>query len=608
MDRIQKDQRASFPQIQGSLEKGPTDENLRTGRRGNVSVKRSIRFYCAGLLALLMILAAPLRENHAQQPSQYSLSASDELMHRAALLIRDLHRRDAASREESEYLNLVAVYERAVRLDESRMTGDAALAAAAETYREMAIQFKKQRYFYSAIESYGAILKQYPNGPFLTRALTGMAHIHEYDLQEPEAAARAYSDIIRRFPESVTAREAEACLVRLQKAAGDRNPADVIEVHSDEDAAGIATVSQVRHFSGPDYARVILDLSVTTQYERKMEGSSLVIKLPTAKVSPLISQLQTVAAPGGMLKQIRLSAKDSAVEIRIDCSRLRDFAIFSLDNPARLVADLRGSRPIGDEGELAEAQPATPTAKPGTTGSLTLMRALGLKVRRIVIDPGHGGSDTGAIGRDGSFEKDIVLDIGLRLRAAIQRDMKDVEVIMTRDSDKFVPLDERTAIANARQADLFVSIHLNSSPAPQASGIETYFLSLEASKEELDVATRENALTTRNAGELQSLLQRIVTDTRINESREFAQHVQTSLVSGIGRVSPTASFNRGVKKAPFVVLLGANMPSVLAEVSFLSHPKDGEALRTTEFRQQIAESLFGGIKSYVDALTRTAGN
>lgn len=571
-------------------------------------MKRSIRFYCAGLLALLMILAAPLRENHAQQPSQYSLSASDELMHRAALLIRDLHRRDAASREESEYLNLVAVYERAVRLDESRMTGDAALAAAAETYREMAIQFKKQRYFYSAIESYGAILKQYPNGPFLTRALTGMAHIHEYDLQEPESAARAYSDIIRRFPESVTAREAEACLVRLQKAAGDRNPADVIEVHSDEDAAGIATVSQVRHFSGPDYARVILDLSVTTQYERKMEGSSLVIKLPTAKVSPLISQLQTVASPGGMLKQIRLSAKDSAVEIRIDCSRLRDFAIFSLDNPARLVADLRGSRPIGDEGELAEAQPSAPAAKPGTTGSLTLMRALGLKVRRIVIDPGHGGSDTGAIGRDGSFEKDIVLDIGLRLRAAIQREMKDVEVIMTRDSDKFVPLDERTAIANARQADLFVSIHLNSSPAPQASGIETYFLSLEASKEELDVATRENALTTRNAGELQSLLQRIVTDTRINESREFAQHVQTSLVSGIGRVSPTASFNRGVKKAPFVVLLGANMPSVLAEVSFLSHPKDGEALRTTEFRQQIAESLFGGIKSYVDALTRTAGN
>lgn len=571
-------------------------------------MKRSIRFSCAGLLALLMILAAPLRENHAQQPSQYSLSASDELMHRAALLIRDLHRRDAASREESEYLNLVGVYERAVRLDESRMTGDAALAAAAETYREMAVQFKKQRYFYSAIESYGAILKQYPNGPFLTRALTGMAHIHEYDLQEPEAAARAYSDIIRRFPESVTAREAEACLVRLQKAAGDRNPMDVIEVHSDEDAAGIATVSQVRHFSGPDYARVILDLSVTTQYERKMEGSSLVIKLPTAKVSPLISQLQTVAAPGGMLRQIRLSAKDSAVEIRIDCSRLRDFAIFSLDNPARLVADLRGSRPIGEESEIAESQPVIPAVKPGAPGSMTLMRALGLKVRRIVIDPGHGGSDTGAIGRDGSYEKDIVLDIGLRLRAAIQREMKDVEVIMTRDSDKFVPLDERTAIANARQADLFVSIHLNSSPAPQASGIETYFLSLEASKDELDVATRENALTTRNAGELQSLLQKIVTDTRINESREFAQHVQTSLVSGISRVSPTASFNRGVKKAPFVVLLGANMPSVLAEVSFLSHPKDGEALRTTEFRQQIAESLFGGIKSYVDSLTRTAGN
>jgi N-acetylmuramoyl-L-alanine amidase len=522
------------------------------------------------------------------------------------LLLRDLHRREALAREENEYLNLVTVYERAVKLDEDHQTGDAALAAAADTYREMARQFKKQRYFYSAIECYGAILKQYPNGPFLTRALTGMARIHEQDLQEPEAAARAYSDIIRRFPQSVSAREAEASLVRLQKVTGDRNPVDVIEAHSDDDAAGIATVSQVRHFSGPDYARVILDLSVTTQYERKMEGSSLVIKLPTAKVSPLISQLQNVSSPGGMLKQIRLNVKESSVEIRIDCSRLRDFAIFTLDNPARLVADLRGSHPFGEEAEAAEVQPTTPAVKPGGQGSLTLMRALGLKVRRIVIDPGHGGSDTGAIGRDGSFEKDLVLDIGLRLRAAIQRDLKDVEVIMTRETDKFVPLDERTAIANAKQADLFVSIHLNSSPAPMASGVETYFLSLEATKDELEVATRENSLTARNAGELQSLLQRIVTDTRINESREFAQHVQSNLVSGLGRVSPTASFNRGVKKAPFVVLLGANMPSILAEVSFLSNPKDGEALRTTEFRQQIAESLFGGIKSYVDSLTRSA--
>ncbi len=564
-------------------------------------MKRSLRLCYSLLLSLLLVLLAPLREHQAHPQATPTLSAADELMHRATLLAQSLYSRPPAAREESEYLALADVYTRAIALDAAAVTGDAALVARAEIFREMAQLFDKPRYFYAALDSYDSVLRRYPEGPFLVRALVGVARIHERDLHAPDAAEQAYREIILRFPQSVSAREAVACVARLRATAGERHPRDVAEAHSEEDAAGIATISQIRHFSGPDYARVILDLSVGAAYERRVEGTALIIKLPSARLSPLVTPTQSLASSGGMLRHIRLSSRDGAVEIRIECARLRDFAIFALDNPARLVADVRGAQPIAEEPSLVAEAPSLPASE-AVTGSL--MRALGLKVKRIIVDPGHGGSDTGAIGRDGMYEKDIALDIALRLRAAIQRELRDVEVVLTRDTDRFVPLEERTAIANARQADLFISIHLNSSPTPLASGVETYFLSLDATKEELDVATRENATTSRSAGELQGLLQRIVTDTRVTESRTFAQSIQSSLVSGLGRISPTAGFNRGVKKAPFVVLLGANMPSVLTEVSFLSHPKDGEALRAIEFRQSIADSLCDGIKRYIETLKR----
>jgi N-acetylmuramoyl-L-alanine amidase len=563
-------------------------------------VKRSLRLCYSLILSALLILLAPLREHQAHPQGMPTISAADELVHRASLLAQTLYGRPPAAREESEYLALVDVYTRAIALDANAATGDAALVARAELFREMAQLFNKPRYLYAALDSYDTVLRRYPDGPFLVRALVGVARIHERDLKTPESAMQAYREIIHRFPQSVSAREALACVARLQSTAGQRTPRDVAEAYSEDDAAGVTTISQVRHFSGPDYARVILDLSIGTAYERRVEGTSLVIRLPSARLSPLVTPVQSLAPASGMLRQVRLSSREGGIEVRIECTRLRDFAIFALDNPARLVADVRGAQPIAEEPTLlAESPIPSSGAVPGS-----LVRALGLKVKRIIIDPGHGGSDTGAIGRDGIYEKDVALDIALRLRAAIQRELKDVEVLLTRDTDRFVPLEERTAMANARQADLFISIHLNSSPTPLASGVETYFLSLDATKEELDVATRENATTSRSAGELQGLLQRIVTDTRVAESRTFAQSIQTSLVSGLGRVSPTAGFNRGVKKAPFVVLLGANMPSVLTEVSFLSHPRDGEALRTIEFRQNIAESLCDGIKRYIETLKR----
>ena len=240
-------------------------------------------------------------------------------------------------------------------------------------------------------------------------------------------------------------------------------------------------------------------------------------------------------------------------------------------------------------------------AQPTASGQRSLIRALGLKIGRIVIDPGHGGHDTGTIGPHGLEEKDLVLEVGRRLGKILETRL-GAEVVYTRKDDTFVPLETRTAIANQERADLFISIHANSSRDPGARGVETYYLNFTSSPEALEVAARENAVSEKSIYELQDLVKKITLKDKIEESREFAGDVQQSLHSGLALKSP-AIRNRGVKKAPFIVLIGANMPSILAEISFVSNPGDEHRLETAEYRRRIAESLYRGIAKYVNGLS-----
>ena len=240
-------------------------------------------------------------------------------------------------------------------------------------------------------------------------------------------------------------------------------------------------------------------------------------------------------------------------------------------------------------------------AQPMAKGDRSLIRALGLKIGKIVIDPGHGGFDTGTIGPNGLLEKDLVLDVSRRLGRLLEARL-GAEVDYTRRDDTFIPLETRTAIANQDQADLFISVHANSSRDPDARGVETYYLNFSSSAEALEVAARENAVSEKSIHELQDLVKRIALQEKIDESREFATDVESALHSGLALKNPGLR-DRGVKKAPFIVLIGANMPSILAEVSFVSNPGDERRLETSEFRQRIAESLYRGIAKYVGGLS-----
>ena len=239
-------------------------------------------------------------------------------------------------------------------------------------------------------------------------------------------------------------------------------------------------------------------------------------------------------------------------------------------------------------------------AQPTSDGDRSLIRTLGLKIGKIVIDPGHGGHDTGTIGPNGLLEKELVLDVSRRLGKLLAARL-GAQVVFTRRDDTFIPLETRTSIANQEQADLFVSVHANSSYDPDARGVETYYLNFTSSPEALEVAARENAASDKSIHELQDLVKKIALKEKIEESREFASDVQGALHTGLATRNP-GERNRGVKKAPFVVLIGANMPSILAEISFISNPGDERRLRTPEYRQRIAESLYHGISRYVDGL------
>ncbi|MDX1978744.1 MAG: N-acetylmuramoyl-L-alanine amidase [Bryobacteraceae bacterium] len=239
-------------------------------------------------------------------------------------------------------------------------------------------------------------------------------------------------------------------------------------------------------------------------------------------------------------------------------------------------------------------------ARTNSNGDRSLTRVLGLKVRRVVIDPGHGGQDHGTTGPGGLTEKALVLDVAKRLGGLVEERMGS-EVIYTRTSDSYVPLETRPQLANARKADLFISIHANSSPARSAAGVETYYLSFTTSKAALEVAARENASSERSIHELRDVLQKIALRDKLDESREFAAKVQKSL-SAVS-TAPAPARNRGIKRAPFVVLIGAQMPAVLVEIGFVSNSREEQMMKKPDYRQKLAEALYQGVSQYADTLS-----
>jgi N-acetylmuramoyl-L-alanine amidase len=321
--------------------------------------------------------------------------------------------------------------------------------------------------------------------------------------------------------------------------------------------------------------------------------NTVAVKAPATQVE--------VAAVSNAPGRVEATSSPTSKPIAVGVPTVKDVTLGSSSasavNPSRRMG--RRTAKTAETPLASEASPAKAADKTAD-GETSMIRALGLKINRIVIDAGHGGHDSGTLGADGIEEKDVVLDVALRV-GQLLHDRLGAEIIYTRSDDTFIPLETRTAIANKAQADLFLSIHANSSPDPTARGVETYYLNFTSDPTALDVAARENAVSGQSVHQLSDLVKKIALKDKIEESREFAADVEGSLYAGLAKGNAGLK-DRGVKKAPFVVLIGANMPSILAEISFVTNPRDAAELRQPAYRERVAESLFAGVAKYESGL------
>jgi N-acetylmuramoyl-L-alanine amidase len=556
-----------------------------------------------------------------------------------------LHQSKSRLAKKSEWLKVARMY-RAVVVSHPRSGYcDDALFYEAEMYREVHRKFDDAAALKRSLDAYLLLAKGYPSSKWAPRARLTRGKI-QIELSERKSGTAELEKVVADFPDSAEALEARRLLDEMTKP---RRAAASPE--RETFPRGIVGVRNIRQWTGTEYTRIVIDLDDEVKYREGsvQDPARIYFDLLGARVTKDLAS-RPFPVGDGFLQQIRVGQNQAdVVRVVLDFQNLSEYNVFTLPDPYRLVVDILGKEPRKaprqalpvEVGEVAEAgespslpledipepapapvvaeskappepgpEPAAAEASPDVIrvppaprkDGYSIVQQLGLSASRVVIDPGHGGHDPGTMNKSSLREKDIVLDVSQRLRKLLETD--GFEVVMTRDRDVFIPLEERTAIANSKGADLFVSIHVNAARSTKPRGTETYFLNLATTPDAEEVAARENAVTTRRVNELQGILEKVLNNEKITESRELASRVQTSLATDLYATTKDTR-NRGVKTAPFYVLLGAQMPSVLVEVAYLTNRQDAALLRDGAFLQKVAESIASGIRRYQDSLART---
>lgn len=511
-------------------------------------------------------------------------------------------------------------------------------------YKKLRHSPKKQKYrcfWLDCIEKYQAVYKDSPSGPWAAAGLYMSGKLYRelyrrsYKKSDKQAAIDVYTRIITDYPKSAYKGRAQKALGSFfpkgppKKIAIKRKtskpgpvtpPEDDIAKHIKEityakipvkrDTLGpkpeTGTIVGLRFWSNPSYTRVVIDADSELSYSHRLLKEDISIRKPhrlyvdldNSKLGQDIKKY--IPINDNLLSDARAGQYTSErVRVVIDIKSFKTYKIFSLKNPFRIVIDVWGDT------ENATGRLANKELQGGKVAPGALAKQLALGVKRIVIDPGHGGRDYGAPGcLKGVHEKNVVLKLGRRLAKKI-REKLHCEVVMTRTSDKYLTLEERTAFANTKNADLFISIHTNAARDRRAYGIETFFLNLATDDDAILVAARENATSTKNISDLQAILSDLMQNAKINESSRLAVHVQKCMCKYLkkcyGRIK-----NKGVKQAPFYVLLGAQMPAILIETAFISNSRDCKRLVNSKYQDRMCDAIVKGIREYINETNPTA--
>lgn len=486
-------------------------------------------------------------------------------------------------------------------------------------YEQMGYKFDSDYYLKQSVQKSKDLIDHYPNSKYADDAQIRIARITER--WDKGQAFIEYEKILNDYPGgdmvyAATGKVKELASYKpkshsfLSRILNDDNNAA-----EPENTVGLARVINIRNFSLDDYTRVVIDMDQEKEYHPHLLKADpelgtpprLFVDIDGTYVDP---NLRIPSLTSGLLKDIKFGRYTSnKTRVVLYMKSLSRYNVFYLKNPFRIVMDIYGDsspKTMMAKDEVVEPDSII-TGSRQPRGEMNLSKALGLKISRIVIDPGHGGHDPGAIGPSGLKEKDVNLRIAKALKEKLEEEGKKygiTDVSLTRNTDKFIKLEDRTTIARQRKADLFISIHCNAARSRDAHGIETYILSLTNDKKALELAARENAYSTQDVSDMEKLLKNIIRNSKIGGSKELASLVQNSIVTSLNKKYGNIS-NKGIKKAPFVVLIGADVPSILVESSFITNPRDEKRLKDKNFIDHLAQGIYAGVIEYSNG-TKTA--
>jgi len=529
---------------------------------------------------------------------------------------QNLAARDKDGQDRNSWLTSVNAFRSIYQVAPDHAAAPKSLFMLGKIYQTLFQQSGQGQDLDQAIKAYEELSSRYPGNFLADDAFFILGSIYLANKNDPDKAARAYAKIIAIYPEGDMAVAAEAQLLRIKQEKGALAPIQTKEgekcltpLPADEpppkksavEKAGPAMVLPIRHWSNKHYTRLVVETTTPVTFKHQLLNGDkaspglIYLDLRNSRLSP--ETVKTMPVEDGLLHRVRNAQFDpKTVRIVLDTqTKISDYKVFTLTDPFRVVIDVLNP---------ATADKAEKSSKEGRSANQAkalAARQVGQGLKRIVIDPGHGGKDPGTCSPTGLKEKDIVLEVALMVAKAL-REKPGYEVILTRDRDVFISLEERTALANAREADLFLSIHVNAAPNHEARGIETYVLDLTSNKDAMRLAAMENSASAKQISALQSILLDLMQNSKINESLKLAGLVQEKMVRGLNQKFNDVA-NLGVKKAPFLVLIGAQMPAVLTEIAFLSNPEEEKRLKNEAYLAEVANHLAAGVALYVESIS-----
>jgi N-acetylmuramoyl-L-alanine amidase len=556
----------------------------------------------AVMLLLAMGLALPVRAVAKQAGKNAKIHITIKKYNLARARYNAIKFSPELAKSAEAWRGAARAFIRAYKADTYSSRAPASLLTLGHIYYKLYKRFGKADDLHEALSYYDDVVSLFPKHPYADDALYHTARIYALEQGNYKKAALVLARLLAIYPNGDMLRKAAGDLQKWKIAQAKKKAVAVaqkkrvdaaksVQKKAKAPVSALARMLDLRHWSTKTYTRVVIEVSKPIKYKDfllKEDGGRprrLYINLDNCQVPRKMQKKITVK--DGLLQRVRSAQyKPTIGRVVLDTQSISDYKIFSLDKPFRIVIDVKGGSAAVEPRGKTICIPNAPT----------LAQQLGLGIKRIILDPGHGGKDPGAIGVGGLLEKDVVLKVAKKVARKLRRDL-GCEVILTRTRDVFIPLEERTAIANTKEGDLFVSIHANAAHSSKARGIEIYYLDLTNNKRDMQLAASENATSARNISDLQKILSSLMKNCKKEESARLAKIVNKNLLLEMNKRYGGIK-SHGVKKAPFIVLIGAQMPSILAEIAFVSNPTDAKRLRDDKYLDALADSLSVGIIKY----------